>query len=285
MKFLWQTSANSAILKAGAIIAPAELFAWWCISMTLSEAILVRKTIRSYRLDQPVEQSIQDELVDFLSDLDLPDGSIDWNFDLLPFDEMCKVVGATPRLQAPHYLILRSEKKNGCLQNCGFLGQMAILWLTARGIATCWQGALELENDYDGVLPYIAAIGFGYSDESFYKPGDKKPSPLAKMAFGDVSGYKADLIAAMGCAPSFRDDFPVRVYAEQFRIHFFRKKPRIQLPQLSYMACIDVGVAAAHLYVAAQAAGYALHYEKQQPEPVYRKHHKYQFTALLSSHG
>ena len=252
--------------------------------MTLLEAIPVRKSIRSYRMD-PVPQEIQDQLVDFLSDLDMPNGGIDWNFDLLPFEDMCKAVGGTPRLQAPHYLILRAEKLNGCLQNSGFLGEMAVLWLTAQGIATCWQGGLELENDYDGVLPYIAAVGFGYSDEPFYTPADsRKPSALAKMAFGDISGYKAGLIEAMGRAPSFRDEFPVRIYSEQYRIHFFRKKPAIQLPQFSYMACIDVGVAAAHLNVAAEAAGYVVRYEKQQPEPVYRKKHKYQFTAMLSSY-
>ncbi len=252
--------------------------------MTLMEAIAIRKTIRSYRMDQPVAQDMQDELIDFLSDLDLPDSGIDWNFDILPFDEMCRAVGGTPRMQAPYYLVLRAEKKNGCLQNSGFLGQMAVLWLSAHGVATCWQGALELENDFDDVLPYIASVGFGYSDEPFYQPGEKKLSPLARMAFGDVSGYKAEMIRAMGYAPSFRDSFPVRIYSEQYRIHLFRKKPRIQLPQLSYMACIDVGVAAAHLVVAAQDAGYHVRFEKQQPEPVYRKHYKYQFTVKLSTH-
>ena len=251
--------------------------------MTLLEAISVRRTIRSYRMEEPVPTELQDELVDFLSDLEVPNGGIDWNFDLLPFSEMCQVVGGTPTMQSPHYLILRSEKQNGCLQNSGFVGECAAVWLASRGIASCWQSAIDLENDFDDVLPFIAAVGFGYSDEPF-RSEPRKTGKLEKTAIGKLDGYRERMVFAMDQAPSFRDTFPVRIYAEQYRMHFFRTKPRIQLPQLSYMACLDVGVAAAHLSIAAQAEGYSIRFEKQQPEPVYKKHHKYQFTALLTSH-
>lgn len=98
--------------------------------MTLDEAIIARKSIRSYDMEE-LEPELIDGLVDFLSDLTVPDDSIDWNFDILPLDDMCKVVNGVPRLQAPHYLVIRSEKIKNCLQNAGYIGEMAVLWLTA----------------------------------------------------------------------------------------------------------------------------------------------------------
>ena len=115
--------------------------------MTLDEAIIARRSIRSYHMEE-LEPEFIDELVDFLSELTVPDDSIDWNFDILPLSDMCKIVNGVPRLQAPHYLVIRSEKIKNCLQNAGYIGEMAVLWLTAHGIATCWQGSLEAETDF-----------------------------------------------------------------------------------------------------------------------------------------
>ena len=55
--------------------------------MTLDEAILKRRSIRSYDIEE-LEPEIIDGLVDFLSELKVPDDTIDWNFDILPLDDM-----------------------------------------------------------------------------------------------------------------------------------------------------------------------------------------------------
>ena len=45
--------------------------------MTLDEAILKRRSIRSYDMEE-LEPEIIDGLVDFLSELKVPDDTIDW---------------------------------------------------------------------------------------------------------------------------------------------------------------------------------------------------------------
>ena len=89
--------------------------------MTLDEAILKRRSIRSYDMEE-LEPEIIDGLVDFLSELKVPDDTIDWNFDILPLDDMRNILNGVPRLQAPHYLVIRSEKIKNCLQNAGYIG-------------------------------------------------------------------------------------------------------------------------------------------------------------------
>ncbi len=248
--------------------------------MTMMEAITARKSIRSYDLE-PVEQEILDDLVDFLSDLEVPEPGIDWNFDLLPLEDMCKVVDGVPRLQAPHYLVIRSEKIKGCLQNAGYLGEMAVLYLTTRGIATCWQGGLEAENDFEGVLPYIIAIAFGHSTEPFRtSAAEFKRKKLLSLVTGTTKDYRGPIFEAARLAPSSMGMQPIRYTSIDNQITVYRAPKFVKLPAISYMQCVDAGVAMAHIEVAARAQGYRVRYEKLEPAPVWKKY-VYQMTLTL----
>lgn len=250
--------------------------------MTLDEAIIARRSIRSYHQEE-LEPELIEQLVDFLSDLTVPDDSIDWNFDILPLDDMCKIVNGVPRLQAPHYLVIRSEKIKNCLQNAGYIGEMAVLWLTAHGIGTCWQGSLEAEKDFDGVLPYITAIAFGRSDEPFHQSASEisKKKKLSAIAYGDMKSPRKEIMELTWMAPSAMNMMPVRYLVDTHRIHIYRKNNRIfKFNQFNYFQCLDVGVAMAHLQVAAGKYGYHVIFERLSPEPDFRKE-IYQASAHL----
>lgn len=247
--------------------------------MTLYEAITARKSIRVFDAE-PLPQELIDGLVDFLSEQEAPQDGIDWDFDTLSYSEITEILDGPPKLLAPHFLVLRSEKNKGCLQNCGYLGELAVLWLTAQGIATCWQGGLEVAHDYDGVLPYITAIGFGRSSEAFRSSAaDFDRKTLRSIAIGDVEGPLQPLMEAARLAPNSMGKQMVRFYCVGNRIHIFRKKPAIAIPQLSYNQCIDAGVAAAHIRTAGEALGYQVLLEKLEPAPEYKKNMLYQMSA------
>ncbi len=250
--------------------------------MTLDEAIIARKSIRSYDMEE-LEPEIIDGLVDFLSELTVPDDSIDWNFDILPLDDMRNILNGIPRLQAPHYLVIRSEKIKNCLQNAGYIGEMAVLWLTAHGIATCWQGSLEPEKDFEGVLPFIAAVAFGRSEEPFRKSADeiKKKKRLSAVAYGDMKSPRREIMELTWMAPSCMNTEPVRYLVDTHRIHIYRRNNKIlKFNQFNYFQCLDVGVAMAHMEVAAKKYGYRVIFERLSPEPDYRKE-IYQASAHL----
>lgn len=248
--------------------------------MTLMEAITARKSIRSYDME-PLDEEVLEGLVDFLSDLEPPEPGIDWNFDLLPLEDMCKVVNGVPRLQAPHYLVLRSEKIKGCLQNAGYLGEMAVLYLTTQGIATCWQGGLEAETDFDGVLPFIIAIAFGKSDEPFRtSPAEFKRKKLLSLVAGTTKGYRGPVFEAARLAPSSMGMEPIRYTSIDNQITVYRAPKLIKLPAISYMQCVDAGIAMAHLEIAAKDQGYRVRYEKLDPAPAWKKY-VYQMTLTL----
>lgn len=250
--------------------------------MTLDEAIIARRSIRSYDMEELAPEII-DGLVDFLSDLTVPDDSIDWNFDILPLDDMCRVVNGIPRLQAPHYLVIRSEKIKNCLQNAGYIGEMAVLWLTAHGIASCWQSSLEPEKDFEDVLPYITAVAFGHSEEPFRKSAEdiKKKKRLSAIAYGDMGFPRKEIMELTWMAPSCMNMEPVRYLVDTHRIHIYRKNNKIlKFNQFNYFQCLDVGVAMAHMDVAARKYGYRVIFERLVPEPDFRKE-LYQASAHL----
>ena len=46
-------------------------------------------------------------------------------------------------VKSPHYLIFRSEEKDGAYENIGFIGQQMDLFFSGSGIGSCWLGAAK----------------------------------------------------------------------------------------------------------------------------------------------
>ena len=139
--------------------------------MTLYDSIFQRRSFSSF-IQEPLDASVIDGLVDFLSDSVAPIDDIDWNFDTLPYIDMVRIAEREPGIRAPHYLVLRAERKEGCLQNCGYLGERAVLYLTSLGIGTHWLGSVTIGEDFPDTLPYVIAIAFGRSEEAFRSASD-----------------------------------------------------------------------------------------------------------------
>lgn len=242
--------------------------------------IIGRKSVRSYT-DAPVDEAVIDELVDFLSDLTPPQEDIDWNFDTLTYMDMVHISAREPGVKAPHYLVLRAERKNFSLQNSGYIGEMAALWLCSRGISSCWQGGITISEDYPDTLPFVAALAFGYSDEPLRTSKEQFTRlPLNKIAMGDFIGFRAEVAEAVRLAPSSMNRQPVRMLAADGKIHIFRKYVFLKNPVISYAQCIDAGVAMAHIHAAAAASGHTLSLQRRTPEPQWANN-IYQITAVF----
>lgn len=240
--------------------------------MTLSEAIYKRRSIRSY-IQEPLADSEIEGLVDFLSGLTPPGEEIDWNFDTLPYLDMVKICSREPWLKAPHYLVLRAERKFFSLQLCGWLGEMGVLWLTTQGIASCWMGNLAVDpaQDFEGSLPFVGAIAFGRSEEPF-GDGFFNRLPAEKTCFGRYTEFR-NIMDAARFAPSALNRQPCAFVAdERDSIHVYRKKVFMNNPVTSYNNSLDAGCAMAHLEVAARADGYPeAHILRLGHEPMFKR--------------
>lgn len=249
----------------------------------LLESIRRRKSCQRFR-EEPLKDGDMDSLVDYLSGLEAPVPEIDWNFDTLPYLDMVRICSTAPAVRAPVYLVLRAERKNFSLQNCGYLGELAVLWLTARGVATCWQGSAQVDpnEDFHGSLPYVTCIALGYGEDAFRAPGEEPERREAeKVIFNRVPEYDPILEAARVAPSSFNRQPWAFVSDDRARLHLFRKKSLLANPVTEFHQCVDCGVALAHLEVAAEAAGYAPEFQRLKPEPSFRRGLVYQCSLQL----
>ncbi len=250
--------------------------------MSLYSACIARRSFTSFR-DEELNDAIIDELVDFLSELEPPAEDIDWNFDTLPYLDMLKLTSREPVIKAPHYLVLRAERKLFSLQMCGYIGEMAVLHLTDKGIATRWIGNTQIDQTSidPNLLPFVGVIAFGYSDEDFRQSPDFDRADAAKTCFGNYSQFKA-IMDAGRYAPSWMNKQPCAFVAdEKNMIHVYRKKVFMNNPIISYQQCLDSGAALANLEVAAKENGFPqAHIFRLSSEPIF-KHMIYQASLAL----
>ena len=249
----------------------------------LFESIGRRKSCQKFR-EEELRAEDMDGLVDFLSELEAPEEEIDWNFDTLPYLDMMRICSTAPAVRAPVYLVLRAERKNFSLQNCGYLGELAVLWLTARGVATCWQGSAQVDpnEDYRGSLPYVTCIAMGYGEDAFRAPGEQPDRKEAeKVIFNRTPEYTPILEAARIAPSSFNRQPWAFVSDDRQRLHLFRKKSMLANPVTEFHQCVDCGAALAHLEVAAKAKGYEPEFKRLKPEPGFKRGLVYQCSLQL----
>lgn len=250
--------------------------------MSLYSACGIRRSFTSFR-EEELEDAVIDELVDFLSELEPPAEDIDWNFDTLPYLDMLKLTSREPVIKAPHYLVLRAERKLFSLQMCGYIGEMAVLHLTDKGIATRWIGNTQIDqtNIDSGLLPFVGVIAFGRSDEPFRKTAAFDRIEASKTCFGNYSQFK-DIMDAGRFAPSWMNKQPCAFVADEKNlIHVYRKKVFMNNPVISYQQCLDSGAALANLEAAAKENGYPqAHIFRLSNEPIFKRM-IYQATLTL----
>ncbi len=250
----------------------------------LSPQILRRKSFRSFR-QEPVEETLLEDLVDYLSSLTSPEADIDWNFDTLPYLDLMRICSGEPGVKAPMYLILRAERKRFSLQNCGYLGELAVLWLSARNVATCWQGSVRIEqgSDFPDSLPFVTAIALGYSDECFRQdPSEFERKPYDKMVYNREEKYRPILELGRLAPSSFNRQPCIFVSDDRGRIHLFRKKSLLSNPVTDFAQCVDAGAALAHLEVGALAVGFQPEIQRLRPEPRFKGNLIYQASLSLN---
>ena len=147
-------------------------------------------------------------------------------------------------VKAPHYLIFRSEEKDGSLENVGFIGQQLHLFLSESGLGSCWLGASKPEAEEASTLPFVICISFGQPAEPLFRElSEFKRKPLAEISDGADERLEAARLAPS--AVNAQNWFFSAVYG---KIHCYRKKAS---PLLGFiynkMHCIDMGIALCHI--------------------------------------
>ena len=152
-----------------------------------------------------------------------------------------------------------SEDKPLALENVGFIGQQLDLLLQVQGLGICWWGMKKPKKEFKsvgGLDCFITMMaGMPKLDEKRSYPDDFKRKAAADIIIGGADLDK--LIEAVRVAPSAVNRQPWLVGKDGDKYNFYLRSSKNPLDMIiGDMRNIDMGIAAAHLFVVAKAEGY-----------------------------
>ncbi len=225
------------------------------VIMNLYEAIFVRKTIGKYKIE-PLEQALLDGIINFAESIPPLFEGITVEYRLMGRSEIKKNFRGVLTYKAPYYLVLYAENISDYQINGGYLMQQVSLYMTAKGLGSCFMGILKPKKvKTEGTkLEYVIALAFGKAVNEVYRSSDKaKRLPLNDIAIfkSEVSRNIKTMIQAARLAPSSMNSQPWRLVVYDNRIHVFCKKNVFLTGILNEVKLIDIGICLAHLLVTA----------------------------------
>lgn len=223
--------------------------------MNTFEAIFSRKSIRHFKQEKLEWDEIA-ELLDFANKLPMLMEGIAVEFKLVSNIEAKQGFWGPFNVKAPYYLCISSEEKEDYMLNAGYLMQQINLYLTSKGLGTCFLvaypgGGLKATMKYE----YIVALAFGKTTSNLYRESSK----ANRMPESEIVVYKEEVtpdikqvLSAARLAPSVFNSQPWRFVVYKNRIHVFAKKNLLIAKALDYNKMIDMGIMMANLLLTAE---------------------------------
>lgn len=251
--------------------------------MEMKDAIVARRSVRSYT-GQPLDPLLIDDLAEFISGIRPLHDNIPVDVMLYEQEDFHKEFARSAMYRATDFVVIRSAMSiRGYLQNAGFIGEQIVLWLTHRGIATCWAGmAKQKSQPSRGELPYVIAVEFGRGNNAPFRrlPEESPRKKLHEYLLGEISRPEfLPVLEAGRLAPSAVNLQPVRFLTAEDSIFICRKKPPVQYKYLDDTQQIDVGIAMANMFVACDGA---CAFTRQSSPPVLPEGIFYEYTMKLN---
>lgn len=246
----------------------------------LYQAIFKRKSTRKYDLTPLADHTLK-EIADFLARVTPLNSVIRTEFKFVAPQDVTSLLP----VQAPHYIVAFSESKPGYLTNMGFMLQQLDLYLSARGIGSCWLGIPRPTKAirHSSPLEFVIIMSFGLALQPVHRESihEFKRKPLT--AITSITGMD-ELMEAACLAPSATNSQPWFFTGGKDRIHAYCVQTN-PIKALIYkkMNQIDMGIALYHLIAAANHHSQELTFVhddeacRQPPADYY-----YITTALLS---
>lgn len=180
------------------------------------------------------------------------------------------------RIKAPHYILVTGNRNEACLISAGYSAEYLVLYLTSLGIATSYMGSVLDKLTATHILgseliaDVIIAIAFGASRNAadvYQDPARVKRLPLDSLLLGATpTPDQRKILEAVRLAPSFMNSQSWRFRVEADEILLYQEKlPYFRKKFFAETCYFDMGVALAHLEIAARHFGYdcQMHYNEE----------------------
>ncbi len=216
--------------------------------------IFKRKSIRNFNLT-PLDENTLAEISDYIHNLKPMYSNIKTELKIVSSDNVKRRM----MKEAPHYIAIFSEIKEGYLTNIGFMLQQVDLFFSANGLGSCWQGIPSPTKELlkSSNLEFIIFIAFGTpkDPETLHRASVSEFKRKSLRDITDIEGAD-ELLEAARIAPSATNSQPWFFTGDANLIHAYSVKPNfLKAMMIKKYIPIDVGIAICHLQVAAEHSG------------------------------
>ena len=213
--------------------------------MQLKDMIYCRKSVRSYT-GEPVGEEMLAKIREFAASAKPLFPGIQTRCEIVSRDQVKTIMPwATPQLIA-----VFSQKKEGYLENAGFVFQQVEMYLQGIGLGACWLGLGKFRKSEipqaEG-MEFVIFIAFGSPDEPQFR---NSAAEFRRKALSEITDREDPRLECARLAPSSTNSQPWYFTHEENVIHaycceagFLRHK------FLGNMNRIDMGIALAHIYL------------------------------------
>jgi len=222
--------------------------------MNLYEAIFVRKSVREFE-KRKIEESSVEALERFTQELQPVFSEIPYEIVFHDAREEKPVKKGKFCIDAPCYISFLSENTREGQINAGYLMEQIVLFLTCRGIATCYQGNIRFSDFSEKEKEELIVLAVGYPVHYLYRDeGNAKRIPLVKQCVFKEEASKSimQILKAANLAPSAINNQPWRFVVYGSRIHVMTQKETILSKIIGCSRFLDTGIALAHMTITAE---------------------------------
>jgi len=221
--------------------------------MTLLESIYCRRSIRKFKSDSlsPEElsqiESYAKKIPPFL-------GDIQTDLYITKTSAEGDSIKGLYKINAPHYIIMYSEKNSFSNLNVGFILEQLSLYLTSIGIGSCYLGVAKPQKQLlkKDTLEFNIILAIGYPDE----PLTRAIEHFKRKNITEIANNASSISGVVRLAPSGMNLQPWYIYKKPETVkdtgetyHIYCVNRRL----FSHMHMTDMGIAISHIYVYALA--------------------------------
>lgn len=241
--------------------------------MNLYEAIAVRQSIRDFE-QRSIESSLLEKIEQYQKKIVPLYPEITYQIEIINQPKQ-RTKKNLFQLKAPYYLRFFSEEKENALLNAGYVMEELCLYLTSKGIGTCYQGWSEKTDDKRETMSEMLTIAFGYSVPYLYRDSaNSKRYSLNKICIYKEEPSKEiiTILKAAALAPSSFNSQPWRFIVYKNRIHICTNKLFFSNAFLKRMQQINIGIVLSHISIAAEELW--LDWEWKRIDSLHNQHFK-----------
>src|SRR6056297_707176 len=204
---------------------------------TLYNMIFKRKSFHVFKNLSHLTQEELQEIENHFKQLQPLKDDIQVEFKIVPKEHTsCK--------RGEYCVLFFSERKDGYLQNIGYLGAQLDLWFASKNIGVCWYGVGKTEVTPENDLGFVIMMAIGKVNENDFRKDytKSKRKPMEEIWSGNSHQSIAEIVRF---TPSTCNTQPWFVESEDHHLTIYRVKGRrgmMPADKVVYYNRIDIGI-------------------------------------------